>query len=69
MIGGISMRWWSPSQGRGIYMWRAVDSEGEVLDVLVQPRRDKAAALKLLRKLLKQQGFAPPMQPPTAAQR
>jgi putative transposase len=45
--------------GRGMYMWRAVDSEGEVLDVLVQPRRDKAAALKLLRKLLKRQGFAP----------
>src|SRR5258708_3659500 len=45
--------------GRRMYMWRAVDSEGEVLDVLVQPRRDKAAALKLLRKLLKRQGFAP----------
>jgi len=45
--------------GHGMYMWRAVDSEGEVLDVLVQPRRDKAAALKLLRKLLKRQGFAP----------
>ena len=44
---------------RGMYIWRAVDSEGEVLDVLVQPRRDKAAALKLLRKLLKRQGFAP----------
>ena len=42
-----------------MYMWRAVDSEGEVLDVLVQPRRDKAAALKLLGKLLKRQGFAP----------
>src|SRR5258707_11039623 len=41
--------------GRGMYMWRAVDSEGEVLDVLVQRRRDKAAALKLLRKLLKRQ--------------
>jgi putative transposase len=42
-----------------MYMWRAVDSEGEVLDVLVQRRRDKAAALKLPRKLLKKQGFAP----------
>ena len=42
-----------------MYMWRAVDSEGEVLDVLVQPRRDKAAALKLVKKLLKRQGFAP----------
>ena len=32
--------------GRRMYMWRAVDSEGEVLEVLVQPRRDRAAALK-----------------------
>src|SRR5260370_27058192 len=39
--------------GRQMYLWRAVDSEGEVLDMLVQPRRDKAAAMKLLRKLLK----------------
>ena len=44
---------------RRMYMWRAVDSEGEVLDVLVQRRRDKAAALKLMRKLFKKQGFAP----------
>ena len=42
-----------------MYLWRAVDSEGEVLDVLVQPRRDKRAALKLMRKLLKKQGFVP----------
>jgi transposase-like protein len=42
--------------GRRMYLWRAVDSEGEVLDLLVQPRRNKAAALKLLRKLLKKQG-------------
>jgi putative transposase len=46
-------------QGRRMYLWRAVDSEGEVLDLLVQPKRDKAAALKLMRKLLKKQGFAP----------
>jgi putative transposase len=45
--------------GRRMYMWRAVDSEGEVLEVLVQPRRDKAAALRLVKKLLKWQGFAP----------
>ena len=43
--------------GRRMYLWRAVDSEGEVLDVLVQPRREKTAALKLLRNLLKRQGF------------
>jgi hypothetical protein len=41
------------------WLWRAVDDEGEVLDLLVQPRRDKAAAVKLMRKLLKKQGFAP----------
>src|ERR1700730_15218586 len=39
--------------GQQMYLWRAVDSEGQVLDMLVQPRRDKAAAMKLLRKLLK----------------
>jgi len=42
-----------------MYLWRAVDDEGEVLDVLVQRRRDKAAAGKLMRRLLKKQGFAP----------
>ena len=36
-------------QGRHLYLWRAVDSEGEILDMLVQP----------MRKLLKKQGFAP----------
>ncbi len=40
-------------------MWRAVDQEGEVLDVLVQKRRNKRAALKFLRKLLRKQGYAP----------
>ena len=45
--------------GRQMYMWRAVDSEGEVLEILVQPQRDKAAALRLLRKLLRRQGFVP----------
>jgi hypothetical protein len=38
--------------GRMVYLWRAVDAEGEILDVLVQPKRDKHAALKLMRKLL-----------------
>ena len=46
-------------QGRRMYLWRAVDSEGEILDVLVQPKQDKAAALKLMRKLLKKLGYAP----------
>ncbi len=34
------------------YLWRAVDQEGNVLDILVQPRRDKRAAARFLRKLL-----------------
>jgi transposase-like protein len=42
-----------------MYLWRAVDHEGEVLDMLVQRRRDSRAALRLMRKLLKKQGFAP----------
>jgi transposase-like protein len=41
------------------YLWRAVDHEGEILDMLVQRRRDQRAALKLMRKLLKRQGFVP----------
>jgi putative transposase len=45
--------------GKRMYLWRAVDHEGEVLDMLVQRRRDAWAALRLMRKLLKKQGFAP----------
>jgi transposase-like protein len=44
---------------RRFWLWRSVDHEGEVLDPLVQPSRDKAATVKLMRKLLKKQGFAP----------
>ena len=45
--------------GKRMYLWRAVDSEGEMLDILVQRWRNKKAALKLMRKLLKKQGFVP----------
>src|SRR5437764_10925070 len=45
--------------GRRMYLWRAVDHEGEVLDMLVQSRRDRKAAVRLMRKLLRKQGFAP----------
>ena len=45
--------------GRRLWLWRAVDSEGEILDILVQPRRDRASALRLMRKLLRKQGYAP----------
>ena len=45
--------------GKHMYLWRAVDDEGEVLEILVQRRRNKCAAVKLMRKLLRKQGFAP----------
>ena len=45
--------------GKRMYLLRAVDGEGEVLDMLVQGRRNKAAALKLLRKLLKNTSIHP----------
>jgi putative transposase len=44
---------------RMVYLWRAVDAEGEILDVLVQSKRNKHAALKLMRKLLKKYAFVP----------
>src|SRR5438876_8234781 len=45
--------------GERMSLWRAVDHEGEVLDMLVQSRRDSRAALRLMRKLLRKQGFVP----------
>src|SRR5262249_21720497 len=45
--------------GKRMYLWRAVDDEGEVLDMLVQRRRDTRSALRLMRKLLKKRGFVP----------
>src|SRR5437764_7474869 len=45
--------------GRRMYLWRAVDQEGEILDVLVQSRRNKRASVRLMRKLLRKHGFAP----------
>jgi putative transposase len=47
------------ARGNRHWLWRAADSEGEVLDLLVQSRRDKKAAVRLMRKLLRKQGFAP----------
>lgn len=41
------------------WLWRAVDQRGHVLDVLVQRRRDRHAAKRLLRELLKRQGRPP----------
>src|SRR5258708_9489929 len=44
--------------GERLYLWRAVDDEGEVLD-MVQRRRDTRSALRLMRKLLEKQDFVP----------
>lgn len=46
-------------RGRRLYLWRAVDAEGEVLDFLIQSKRNKQADRKLVRKLLKRQGVSP----------
>ena len=46
-------------RGRRHWLWRAVDNEGEVLDFLVQSKRNARAALKLVRKLLKKHGWVP----------
>jgi transposase-like protein len=45
--------------GKRHWLWRAVDDEGEVLDVLVQSRRNTRAAVRLMRKLIRKLGFAP----------
>ena len=42
--------------GRLCYLWRAVDHEGEVLEAVVTAKRDKAAALKLLKRIMKRYG-------------
>ena len=44
--------------GKQHYLWRAVDHEGEVLEAVVTKRRNKAAALKFLKKLMKRYGCA-----------
>jgi putative transposase len=44
--------------GERCYLWRAVDHEGEVLEAIVTKRRNKCAALKLLKKLMKRYGRA-----------
>ena len=46
-------------RGRRQYLWRAVDQDGDVIDILVQARRDRHAAARFFRKLLKRQGRGP----------
>ena len=50
---------YSKINGKMVYLWRAVDDEGTVLDIVVQARRNKKAAMRLLRKLLKNNGVKP----------
>ncbi|MCP4896948.1 MAG: IS6 family transposase [bacterium] len=45
--------------GERQYLWRAVDQDGDVIDILVQPRRNRRAAERFFRKLLKGQGSEP----------
>ena len=45
--------------GKLQYLWRAVDQDGEVLDILVQPLRDRQAAKKFFRKLLQRLQYIP----------
>ena len=46
-------------QGRQQYLWRAVDEDGDEIDIRVQPRRNRRAAIRFFRKLLKTQGGTP----------
>jgi putative transposase len=45
--------------GRSYWLWRAVDQYGVVLEEILQSRRDKRAAKRLLAKLMKRWGFVP----------
>jgi putative transposase len=46
-------------RGQRQYLWRAVDQDGEIIDILLQPRRDRHAAARFLRRLLKRSGRVP----------
>ena len=56
---------WHPDElfvtlnGRQQYLWRAVDEDGDVLDILVRSRRNRRAAERFFGKLLKRQGRVP----------
>ena len=61
MRGFIQWRWhldeaFVKINGKLCYLWRAVDHEGEVLEAVVTSKRDKAAALKLLKRIMKKYG-------------
>jgi transposase-like protein len=62
---GVPSPRWHPDEmvcrigGKRTYLWRAVEDEGEVLDLVVQRRRDTEAALKVLKRLLHNQPVEP----------
>jgi putative transposase len=58
-ISGTSTKCFLKINGSIHYLWRAVDEDGEVLDIMVQSRRDKRAAKKFFRKLLKELRYVP----------
>jgi putative transposase len=45
-------------KGKQHYLWRAVDQDGDVVDVYLQVRRDAAAAKRFFRRLLRSHGVA-----------
>ena len=53
--------------GERKYLWRAVDQDGNVLDILVQSRRDKAAARRFFRRLMKTTRAVPGWSSPTSS--
>ena len=46
-------------RGERLYLWRAVDQDGDVLDILVQKRKYKGAAVRFFKKLMKEQNALP----------
>ncbi len=46
-------------RGQRQYLWRAVDQDGDVIDILLQPRRDRHAAARFFRRLLKRSARVP----------
>ena len=59
LTAGTWMRSSSGSVASSIISGVLSTTRGEVLDIIVQPRRDRKAALKLMRRLLKRQGYLP----------
>lgn len=59
MSAGHPLAWRRKINGEQKYLWRAVDQDGMVLDILLQHRRDKAAARRFFRRLLKETGSVP----------